>query len=71
MKIDFRHLVIFIIGAPVAVLQFGYPFLPQAIRPYANSVEGTGIFGIIAVVLVYNKLKYGTFFPGPPRPDGL
>jgi hypothetical protein len=69
MKFGFRDVVVYVIGIPLLLMQFAYPILPNTVRPYARPAGAIGLFVMLGVVIVYNKLRYGTFFPGPPRFD--
>lgn len=51
-------------------LQFARPFLPPWWR--ANAADLICMFGLLGfgLILLFNKLACGVFFPGPPKDAG-
>ena len=57
-----------LVGASIIIpLQIGYPFFPDWFRPRILPVTIL-VFGVCAaLVLLYNRLTYGVYLPGPPK----
>jgi hypothetical protein len=69
MKIEFRNLLTLVVCAVIIPLQLAAPFLSQSARENVNSATGALILGLFAVLVIYNKFKFGVFLPGRLRPN--
>jgi hypothetical protein len=64
VKIDFRNVLGGISGAIILMLVTVKPFLARPFKDEVDTAALTLLLGTVAIVVVYNKLKYGVFFPG-------
>ena len=67
MRINIRNLIVGIMFVGVFGLLFAKPFLPSWWK--ANAGDLICMVGVIgfSLILLYNKLTRGVFFPGPPK----
>ena len=67
MRINIRNLIVGIMFVGVFGLLFAKPFLPPWWK--ANTGDLICMVGVIgfSLILLYNKLMCGVFFPGPPK----